>query len=594
MFLLHHLVMSKADTAIVKEKASKLFGAAKMLDSYIKGDFNDLLSLNELRDLSREEKILALNKRLTDFTDMVAQCFPSVGVGYYSKELDAILTYGPSQEFGDKVGQAIPNDHWGREVMAKGNEMVVTGKMVRGNCMACFVPLIRNDKVIGYVWATELIEEIYKQIREIKQKKSVFTDLKVVIDILTLIFLSDKVFYDLVGSKSKYKGVVESLKKVSLSSDINRETYQFVEQIISYFKTIKVYSENILADIDAGLVIIDLSGKILFFNESAQWLFEEKDKKAILGRLIHHSLLRFKELGLEKIIKNVIDSGKTYLAYDIDYPGGENEKSINLGVSLLQDINKGKIGVAIMVEDISAEKILEKKKVQEKKLATFGELAANLAHEISNPLTAIKALTQLLPERIDDQKFVDRFIREIKKEVERIDKIFKNLFSLVRSPVHYFEYTNINIIIDEVLFSIKGIFKTHQVEIIKKFEKDLPKVMVDVNQIKQVFLNIILNALYAMPEGGILKVCTIYDHEDSCLKIIFKDSGCGIALDVLVKVFEPFFTTRENGVGIGLAVSYNIIQQHGGFIQVDSKEGEGSTFTIVLPVNMEEGNCFEK
>jgi len=595
MFLSHHLIMSKADTVIMREKASKLFGAAKMLDSYLKGDFNDLLFPNEISDLSREEKILALNERLTDFTDLVAQCFPLIGVGYYSKELDAIITYGPSQEFNSKVGETISNDHLGREVMVKGKEMVVTGEMVRGNCMACFVPLIRKDKVIGYVWATEPIKEIYKQIREIKQKKSVFTDLKILIDILPLIFLSNKVFSDLV--ESKYKETVEILKKLSFPSNIiKRDIYRFVEQIISSFKTIKVYTDNILADINAALIIIDLRGKILFFNESANWLFNKKEEKeAILGRFYYHSLLGFEELGLKKIIKEVVDTGKSYLAYEIDYPGGENEKIVNLGVSLLQDINKQKIGVAIIVEDISAEKALEQKKIQEKKLATFGELATNLVHEISNPLSAIKALTQMLPERIDDQKFIDRFIKGIEKEVERIDTIFKNLFSLVRSPGHYFEYVNINTILNEVLFSMEGMAKTYQVEIIKKFEKNLPEVRADANQIKQVFLNMILNALHAMPEGGILEVCTIYDHKDSYLKIKFKDSGCGIACDSLDKVFEPFFTTKEDGTGVGLTVSYSIIQQHGGFIQVESKEGEGSIFTVVLPaVDIRKGDCFER
>lgn len=575
--------MSKADTAIMEEKASKLSGAAKMLDFYLEGDFNGLFSPNEIRDLNREEKISLLNKKLTNFTDLVAQCFPLVGVGYYSVELDAIITYGPSQKFHNKVGQSISNDHLGRKVMSKRKEMIVTEEMVRGNCMACFIPLIRKSKVIGYVWATEPIKEIYKQIREIKQKKSVFTDLKMTIDILTLAFLSNKIFFDLAGSKDREIG--EILKEILFSSDrINGDIYQFIDQIISSFKTIKTYSENILADIAAALITVDLRGKILFLNKSAHWLFKKEEKEIISGRLSYYSLLGFKELGLKKIIKEVIDTGKTYLATEINYPGGEKNKIVNLGISLLQNINKQKMGVLIIVEDISTEKALEHKKIQEKKLATFGELAVNLVHEISNPLAVIKALVQLLPERINDQNFVSRFIKEIEKEVERIDKIFKNLFSLVRSPDYYFEYTNVDAILNEVLFFIEGMAKARQVKIIKKFEKNLPKTMINVNQISQVFLNLILNAFHAMPEGGILEVCTIYDYKDSYLKIKFKDSGCGIVRDSLDKVFEPFFTTKENGTGIGLAVSYNIIQQHGGFIQAESKEGEGSIFTVVLSV----------
>jgi len=594
MVLSQHLIMSKSNTVLMEEKASKLFGAAKMLSSYLKEDFNDLLSFNEIHDLSRKEKILVLNRRLRDFTKLVAQSFPFIGVGYYSKELDAIITYEPSKN-SNKVGKSVPDNHLGRQVMAKGKKMVVTGDMVRGNCMACFVPLIRKNKVIGYVWATEPIKEIYKQIRETKRKKSVFTDMKIVIDTLPLVFLSNKIFSDL--AISKHEEIVDILKNASFSVNdkINRDICQFIKQIISFLEMAKDYGENILENISAALIIVDPKGKVFFFNESAQWLFKEKDKEKILGRPYYHPLSRFKELGLNEIIKEVFDTGKTYLAQEINYPG-QKDKIINLGVCLVKDINKQKIGAMIIVEDISAEKALEQKKKWEKKLATFGELATNLVHEIGNPLTAIKALSQLLPERINDKKFVDRFSREIEKEVERVDKIFKNLFCLIRSSSLRFESTNINAILNEVLFSVEGMVKKQQVNIVRKFSKNLPELIVDKSQIKQVFLNLILNAFHAMPEGGVLEIFTIYERKKSCLKIKFKDNGCGIAHDFLDKVFEPFYTTREDGTGIGLAISCNIIEQHGGYINVESEEGKSSIFTIILPVNsiIEKEDCSEK
>lgn len=595
MFLSYHLIMSKSDIAIMKEKESKLFSAAKILSSYLEGDFNDLLSLDEIQNLSRDEKILALNKRLTDFTDLVAQCFPLVGVGYYSKELDAIITYGPSKEYDNKVGQSIPDNHLGREVMAKGKEMVVTGKMVRGNCMACFVPLIRKNKVIGYVWATEPIEEIYKQIRETKQKQSVFTDVKIVIDTLPLVFLSNKIFSDL--AVSKHEEIVDILKNVSFSVNdkINRDVCQFIKQIISFLEMAKDYGKNVLENISAALIVVDPKGKVIYWNKSAQWLFEEKDKEKILGRAYYNSLSRLKKLGLNEIIKEVFDTGRTYLAQEINYPG-QKDKIINLGVYLVRDITEQKIGAMIIVEDISAEKALEQKKKWEKKMAIFGELAANLVHEIGNPLTAIKALSQLLPERISDKKFVDYFSREIEKEIERVDKIFKNLFCLTRSSSFYFERTDINAILNEVLFSVEGMIEKQQVNIVRKFGKNLPKLIVDKSRIKQVFLNLILNAFHAMPEGGVLEIFTIYERKRNCLKIKFKDNGCGIAHDSLDKVFEPFYTTREDGVGIGLAISYNIIEHLGGYINVESEEGKGSIFTVILPVNsiLVGGDCSEK
>jgi len=578
MDLLHHLIMSKTDIAVIEEKVNKLSGTAKILKNYLKEGFDSLLSLNEIKNLNRVEKISILNKRLKKITDLVAQSFPLVGVGYYSKELDAIITYGPSKKFGDKVGQSISSNHLGREVMAKDKEMVVTEEMVRGHCMAYFSPLKKKKEIIGYVWATEPIQEIYKQIREIKQKKTKYTDLKIIIDILPLISLFIEEFSILNVSKTnKLKDILFSQGKKNI------EFKKDIDQLLFLINNLKEYVNNIFENINVALIIIDLKRYPIFFNKSAQWLFKKEKKETILGNDIYHSLPDFKILGLRRIVKEVIGTGKSYIASEINYPGEKKDKILNIGVSLLQNINKQKIGAVIIIEDITDERILEQKKTQEKKLSAFGKVATNLAHEIGNPLTAIKALTQLLPERINSRDFVDRYINEVAKETERIDKIIKNLFSLVRSPSSYFEYININPILNDCLFFVGGMAKIRQIKITKELKKDLPKILVDRNQIKQVFINLILNAFNAMPKGGKLEACTTYDCGNQYVKITFKDNGCGITNGSIDKIFKPFFTTNKNGTGIGLSVSYNIVKQYGGFIQVESREGRGSTFTVILP-----------
>lgn len=581
MFSQYNLILSKSDTAILREKVSKLYGAARMLNLYLKGDFDSILSDLKAQYLSRNQKILILNKKLTDFTDLVAKCFPPLGVGYYSKELDAIITYGPSKNFGYHVGKSIPKDHLGREVMEKKKEMIITGDMVRGNCMACFLPIVRKSKAIGYVWATEPVQEIYEQIREATQKKSILTNFKMEMDILPLLFnnpLSDLI-------KPKYKEIIKDIpwNSSSLLNTLDKDILIFFRNVLSYLESIKDYSQNILENINYALIIIDLEGKVLFFNKAAYWLFKKKKEKDILDNFYFNVLIGTGELGLKNIVDEVIKTEKTFLKYEVNYPGFDDKKIINMSVSILRDINRNKIGLIIVIEDISDEKKTEQEKIKERKLSAFGELANSLAHEISNPLAAIKALVQLLPEKLEDKKFVNKFVKEVTKEVERIDKIFKNLFTLIQSPRNDFKNINLNNIISEVLFSVEGMAEKNHINIIRRFKRNLPEITADPNQLKQVFLNIIINAFHAMPTGGFLKVFTEYDYKNNFIKVKFVDNGCGVSKNILDRVFEPFFTTKEDGSGIGLSVSYNIVRQHGGFIQLESEGKKGSIFTIVLP-----------
>lgn len=595
MYSIYNLIISKSDTALMREKASKLYGAAKMLDLHLKGTFDDIISNQVSQNITRNKKIIILNKKLSYFTDLVANCFPPLGVGYYSKDLDAIITYGPSYKFGDKVGESISIDHLGREAMRENKELLITGDMVRGNCMACFLPLVRKKKTVGYVWATEPVQEIYKQLRETKKNKTVLTDFKAEMDVLPLLFLFNNTLSNLI--KPRYKAIIKGTPEekilLPISNKQNKNFLKFFKNILLYLETIQDYGQNILENINSSIIIVDLKGKILYFNKSAYWLFKKKRKEEIIGNFYFNILVGSEKLELKNIIKEVIKTEKTFLEYEIDFPEFNKQIIINMRVSILKDINKQKVGLVIIIEDITSDKKTGKEKIKDKKLAAFGELANSLAHEISNPLAAIKALVQLLPEKLDDKKFISRFVKEVTNEVERIDKIFKNLFYVTRSPRNSFKNINLNKIVSEVLFSLEGLSEKKNIQIDRKLKNNLPQIVADTNQLKQVFLNIILNAFHAMPEGGLLKVFTNYDHKNDLVKIMFVDNGYGINKKLLDKVFDPFFSTKEDGTGIGLSVSYNIVQQHGGFIQLSSTEGKGSTFTVVLPCSSGV-NCFEK
>ena len=222
------------------------------------------------------------------------------------------------------------------------------------------------------------------------------------------------------------------------------------------------------------------------------------------------------------------------------------------------------------------------------RLASLGTLTAGLAHEIRNPLVAIKTLTQLLPERFDDEEFRSHFLNIASGEVDRISSLVNELLEFARPSDPKFELENINSIVDGMILLVSTETKKKQIGVTKHYAVDLPPVTVDREQIKQVFLNVLLNAIEATPPDGKLIIRTrsfIKPGGEPHVQIEFTDTGCGISAEYLEEIFTPFFTTKIKGSGLGLSISNQIIQDHRGYIDVESRVNQGSSFYVNLPIN---------
>jgi len=223
------------------------------------------------------------------------------------------------------------------------------------------------------------------------------------------------------------------------------------------------------------------------------------------------------------------------------------------------------------------------------RLASLGTLAAGLAHEIRNPLVAIKTFTQLLPERFDDEEFRNYFSTVAAGEIDRISTLVTELLEFSRPSGPFFQQENLNDILDKMITLIKTEAKQKELTIEATLADDLPTVTVDKEQMKQVFINILLNAIQATPEKGTILVATRKIVKSNggpgFVQVEISDTGIGIPEEELDKIFTPFFTTRAKGSGLGLAISHQIIQEHEGTIDVKSVDKKGTTFTINLPTN---------
>lgn len=248
---------------------------------------------------------------------------------------------------------------------------------------------------------------------------------------------------------------------------------------------------------------------------------------------------------------------------------------------------------AIAIENARLYEDLKKSKSYVRRadrLASLGTLTAGLAHEIRNPLVAIKTLTQLLPERLEDEEFRNHFLSIASGEVERISHLINELLDFARPSNPKLEFEDINSILDGMILLVSTESKKKHIQIQKQYLPDLPSVKVDREQIKQVFLNILLNAIDATPENGTITVKTrsfTKPGGELFLQIEFKDTGCGIPQEHLEEIFNPFFTTKTSGSGLGLSISNQIVQDHKGYISVESQVNQGTSFFVNLPVDQD-------
>jgi len=226
--------------------------------------------------------------------------------------------------------------------------------------------------------------------------------------------------------------------------------------------------------------------------------------------------------------------------------------------------------------------------VQSTKLAAIGELAANIAHEINNPLTTVLGFASFLAERIAPTDPMREELGLIQEEASRARDIVRDLLQFSRQRDFSPESADVNTVLEQVIAMVRRQGALNVITVDERYEPDLPAVELDVSRIKQVFLNIINNAVYVMPNGGSLTVRT--ETANGGVRIAFADTGPGIAPEHRDRIFDPFFTTKPevSGTGLGLSVSLGIVQSHGGTIEVETEVGRGTTFTVALPLRLED------
>jgi two-component system NtrC family sensor kinase len=336
-----------------------------------------------------------------------------------------------------------------------------------------------------------------------------------------------------------------------------------------------------------GISVIDLSGVITEVNQRMVEIHEFKSKDEIVGK---NALELVIPRDYERILDNMRQAIKQGKVSGVEYTllkANGTEFPAELSTSVLRDAEGNPVGHITIVRDITERKGMQEQLMLTDRLASIGELASGIAHELNNPLTSVIGFSQLLMEK----DIADDFKEDLKlvhSEAQRAAGIVKNLLTFARKHGPVKQLTQLNGVIEDVLRLRAYEQKVNNVEVVRHFDTDLPEVMADHFLIRQVFLNLIINAEYFMAaehNKGTLTITT--KKADNTVRISFTDDGPGISRESLSRIFHPFFTTKEvgKGTGLGLSICHGIVAEHGGKIHARSQLGKGATFIVELPIN---------
>jgi PAS domain S-box-containing protein len=359
----------------------------------------------------------------------------------------------------------------------------------------------------------------------------------------------------------------------------NSRLYQSLELKAEQVERLKDFSENIVGSLNVGVMALDLNGRVDSWNPQLEKLTGIPRNEAF-GRSVDSVLPA--ELAAELESRAGNGHGGEIYKFPLVNRAGQG-LIVNVSVTPLEDKNGAKLGRLVLMDDITERVQLEQQLLQTEKLTSLGLLAAGVAHEVNTPLAVISNYIQMLARQLPGDDSRQKIIEKIVKQTFRASEIVNNLLNFSRTGAAELSAVNLNEVIEETLTLVAHPFRAAQVTVIKTFAEQLPSVKGSSNRLQQVFLNLFLNARDAMPSGGMLEVRT--SSQNGSVEVEVTDTGVGITDDVLRRIFDPFFTTKATGrgTGLGLSVSYGIVQEHKGRIEVRSTPGKGTSFRLEFP-----------
>lgn len=370
----------------------------------------------------------------------------------------------------------------------------------------------------------------------------------------------------------KLSGDIYSIDDIGLLRILGKQAAIALDNAQHYHDMVMMneYHARLLHIMQDGVIALDPDSRIITFNSAAEHITGVSAALALTSRLA--------DIGLSQLPTAV--SGEKAREVTITTP---DLRTVPLLVTVTPFTRRLDISVShlIVFRDLSALRALEQEKMQAERFSSMGAMAASLAHEIKNPLVPIQLFAHLLPTKYDDREFREEFSQTVLNEIERINRLVGQMLDLVRKPAEDRERVDLSEILDRLLVLIRHDCARNQIHITRNLTENLPPVLGVEGQLYQSLLNVLMNAIQVMPDGGELTLITgVRDHR---IIISITDTGPGVPPEDLQHIFEPLYTTKTGGHGLGLALTYQFVRAHGGDIHAECQPKSGLTVCISLP-----------
>ena len=364
----------------------------------------------------------------------------------------------------------------------------------------------------------------------------------------------------------------------------NARLYKSLERKAAQYERLKEFNENIVESISVGVLAVDLEDRIESWNSQMEVMYASS-RTEVLGRSLRDV---FPSAFVEEYYRVRQSSGIHNLyKFRLGTTAGDT-RITNIAIAPLVSKDFSVIGRLIIVDDITERIELESQLTQAEKLSSIGLLAAGVAHEVNTPLAVISSYAQMLAKQVSGDPKKAELLDKITRQTFRASEIVNSLLNFSRTSSSEFNNVDLNRVIYDTLTLLEHQFKTARIKVVPDLHPQLPPILGNTGKLQQVFLNLFLNAKDAMPAGGTLTITTGNGHN---VRVSVADTGSGIAQEHIHRIYDPFFTTKNKaktghsgGTGLGLSVTYGIIQEHAGKIHVESSPGQGTTFTMEFPM----------
>jgi two-component system sensor histidine kinase AtoS len=367
---------------------------------------------------------------------------------------------------------------------------------------------------------------------------------------------------------------------------------------------LKNYTDSILGSVTSGIVTLDLDGRVATLNPAAEML-SGLFALEVTGRYCLEVFAHTAEVG--ELLMETLDrrTGVATVSLTLRRPNGTT-LPVEMSTAPLRGREGKDLGVVGVFRDVTVLRELEEQVRRSDCLAAVGTLAAGLAHEIKNPLTSLRTFTRFMPRKFDDERFRERFQRVVPHELERINSIVEQLLELARPARLAFQPARLAELLDRTLDLYANQIEAKDIQVRREYARDCGPIQADPEYLYQAFVNLVANALDAMESGGRLTLRVGWNPNGAgpgplrpgvpgrYVKVEIEDTGAGIEWSQADKVFNPFFTTKASGTGLGLALTHKIVEDHHGRITFRSVPGQGTTFRVLLPETASTGRPSER